>query len=165
MKQVKQTLTGFLIGIGIYAVLVEAVGFFFTDDFKSYTLGLLLGILVSVCLIFHMAATLDKALDLPAGKAEGYARCQSLVRILIMLVALLVGFKIDHFNFITLILGLLGLKIGALTAPFFLKRLYPDDFVTKEEDALAVDEDDEDEDALIQEQDNFVVEEASDIEE
>lgn len=52
MDQVKETLTGFGIGIGIYAALVEVVGIFFSEDILFYTLGLLFGVMVAVLLVF-----------------------------------------------------------------------------------------------------------------
>ena len=57
-----ETITGFLIGIIIYAVMIEAVGIFFSDDIFSYTLGLLFGIVIAVFLMIHMAKTLDKVI-------------------------------------------------------------------------------------------------------
>lgn len=134
MNQVKETLTGFLIGIGIYAVLIEAVGFFFSEDLLSYTLGLLFGVVIAIFLIIHMAKTLDKALDLPQTQATKYVKRQSLLRLLIMLLAMTAGLVIERMNFIAVVLGMLGLKIGALIAPVFLKKLYPDSFVTKHPD-------------------------------
>lgn len=134
MNQVKETLTGFLIGIGIYTVLIEAVGFFFSEDVLSYTLGLLFGVLIAIFLIFHMAKTLDKALDLPQTQATKYVKRQSFFRLFIMLLAMIAGLAIDWMNFIAVVLGMLGLKIGALIAPVFLKRLYPESFITKHPD-------------------------------
>lgn len=131
MNQVKETLTGFLIGIGIYTVLIEVVGLFFSEDILSYTLGLLFGVIIAVFLIIHMAKTLDKALDLPQAQATKYVRRQSFLRLFIMLFAMIIALAVDWFNFITVVLGLLGLKIGALIAPVFLKKMYPDSFVTK----------------------------------
>lgn len=133
MKQIKETMTGFLIGITVYAVLIELVGVFFSDDILSYTLGLLFGIAVAVALIFHMAHTLDNALDMPEAQAVKYTRKQSFLRLAIMLGAMVAALMVQKVNFITVVLGMLGLKIGALIAPFFLKRLYPDSFVTKED--------------------------------
>lgn len=133
MKQIKETMTGFLIGITVYAVLIELVGVFFSDDILSYTLGLLFGIAVAVALIFHMAHTLDNALDMPEAQAVKYTRKQSFLRLAIMLGAMIAALMVQKVNFITVVLGMLGLKIGALIAPFFLKRLYPDSFVTKED--------------------------------
>lgn len=133
MKQIKETMTGFLIGITVYALVIEVVGIFFSEDVFSYTLGLLFGAAVAVALIFHMAHTLDNALDMPEAQAVKYTRRQSFLRLAVMLCAMIAALMVQRFNFITVVLGMLGLKIGALIAPFFLKRLYPESFVTKEE--------------------------------
>lgn len=133
MEQVKETLRGVVIGILLYAALVEIVGIFFSGNIQGYTQGLLAGTAVAIFLMVHMAVTLDKGLDMPEQQAVKYTRRQSFVRLGIMLAALLLGVVFDQLNFIALVLGLLGLKIGALVAPFFLKRMYPEHFVTKDE--------------------------------
>lgn len=131
MSQVKETIIGFLIGIGIYAVLIELVGFFFSEDFFSYTLGLLFGVAVAIFLMIHMAKTLDRALDLPQTQAIKYTRRQSFLRLAVMLAAMVIALMIEQLNFIAVILGMLGLKMGAFIAPKLLKALYPEDFMTK----------------------------------
>ena len=131
MSQVKETIIGFLIGIGIYAVLIELVGFFFSEDLFSYTLGLLFGVGVAIFLIIHMAKTLDRALDLPQEQAVKYTRRQSFLRLAVILAAMVIALMVEQFNFIAVILGMLGLKMGAFIAPKLLKLLYPEDFVTK----------------------------------
>lgn len=136
MKQVKETLTGFFLAIGIYAAVVEVIGIFFSENLLSYTLGLLFGVAVAVLLILHMTKTLDRALDLPEAQANKYVRKQSFLRLVIMLAAMIIALSTEWFNFITVIIGLLSLKLGALFAPFFLKRLYPDSYVTKESDEV-----------------------------
>lgn len=131
MNQVKETMKGFFIGIGIYTVLIEIVGIFFSDDILSYTLGLLFGVAIAILLIIHMAKTLDQALDLPQIEANKYTKKQSFLRLFIMLIAMIIGLRIKYFNFITVVLGLLGLKFGALLAPVFLKLLYPESYKNK----------------------------------
>ena len=133
MSQVKETLKGVFIGILIYTVLVEVIGIFFSGDILSYTLGLLVETAVACALMLHMTFTLNKALDMPENQAVKYTRRQSFIRLLIMLAALLLGVVFNQLNFIALVLGVLGIKIGALAAPFFLKRMYPEHFVSKEE--------------------------------
>ena len=134
MSQVKETLKGVFIGILIYTALVEVIGIFFSGDVFAYTLGLLVGATVACVLMLHMTYTLNKALDMAETQAMKYTRRQSFVRLLIMLGALVFGVVFDKLNFIALVLGILGLKIGALLAPFFLKRMYPEHFVTKEDE-------------------------------
>lgn len=134
MELVRKTIIGFLLGIGSYGVLVELFGVFFSEDILSYSLGLLYGVIVAILIFLHMARGLNRALDLPQEKAEKYARKQAFLRLAMMLVALLVVLRIPKLHFIAAVLGLLGLKIGSLFAPFFLKRIYPQDFVTKDAD-------------------------------
>lgn len=136
MSQIRETKTGFYIGIGIYAVIIELVGIFFSEDILSYTLGLIFGVLIAVFLFGHMAKTLDHALDLQEKDASKYVRFQSFLRLVIMLAALTIGLLTKQLQFITVLLGVLGLKIGALIAPFILKRLYPGHYITKEEDMV-----------------------------
>lgn len=134
MNQVKETMTGFYVGLGIYAVIIEVVGIFFSEDILSYTLGLLFGVIVAVFLFGYMAKTLDHALDLQENDAGRYVRLRSFLRLAVMLAALTIGLVTEQLYFWTVLLGLLGLKIGALMAPFILRRLYPDSYITKEED-------------------------------
>lgn len=134
MNEVKETMIGFYIGIGIYAAVIEVVGIFFSEDILSYTLGLLFGIIIAVLLFGHMAKTLNHALDLQENDATKYVRLRSFLRLFVMMAALTIGLKTKQLSFLTVILGLLGLKIGALLAPFILRRLYPEHYITKEED-------------------------------
>ena len=136
MNQVKEILTGFYIGIGAYAILIEIIGIFFSGNILSYTLGLLFGVVASIFLFHHMAKTLDYALDLQEGDASKYVKRQSFLRLAVMLAVLTIGMITKQLMFITVLLGLLGLKIGALVTPFILKHLYPDSYITKEDDLV-----------------------------
>ena len=134
MDQVKKTIHGFLIGIGVYAIVMEIVGVFLSKDLFAYTAGLVLGIMVAIFLLIHMAKTLDRVLDLSKGEATKKNRLYWFIRFIVMLVALVIGLSVKSINFIAVIIGLMGLKVGALIAPFFLKRIYPENFVTPLED-------------------------------
>lgn len=136
MNQVKETMTGFYIGIGIYAAVIELVGIFFSENLFSYTLGLLLGVVAAIILFHHMANTLDYALDLSEAQASKYVKRQSFFRLLLMLGVLTIGMITKQLSFLTVLLGLLGLKIGALITPIILKRLYPDSYITKDDDLI-----------------------------
>ena len=92
---------------------------------------MLFGVAVAIFLIVHMAKTLDRALDLPQEQAVKYTRRQSFLRLAVMLAAMVIALLVEQFNFIAVILGMLGLKMGAFIAPKLLKHLYPEDFVTK----------------------------------
>mgnify|MGYP006988905437 CR=1 FL=1 len=143
----KETFIGFLLGLSVYAVVVEAIGIFFSGDILAYTVGLLIGVVAAVLIFAHMAWTLNRAFDYPEAGATKYIRKQTFLRLLMMIIVMLPGLIVHRIRFVSLILGLLGLKIGALIAPFFLKRLYPEHFVPDEETLTKVipDEDEEEE--------------------
>lgn len=130
MKEVKEVLTAFMIGIAIYAAMIECVGIFFSEDILAYSLGLLIGIFIAIALFCHMAKTLDKALDMYEIQAKKYVKKKCLLRLLMMLIGMMIGLAIEQIYFVSLVLGILGCKVGALFAPFFLKKLYPDRYVT-----------------------------------
>lgn len=144
MELVKETFVGFLCGLSVYAVAIELVGIFFSGDIMPYTIGLLIGIIAATLIFLHMAWTLNRALDYNEDGATKYVRKQTLLRLLAMVIVMLPGLLVSGINFLTLVLGLFGLKIGALIAPFFLRRMYPEHFVTDEETLSKVIEDEED---------------------
>ena len=131
MSQVKKTVVGFLLGIGIYTGMMELIGLCFFRDKVSYTLGLLFGSVVAVLVMVHIVKTLDKALDLQEQQAVKYTRRQALLRLGIMLIALIVALSVEQLNFIAVVIGMLGLKLGSFLAAFLLKKIYPEEFVTK----------------------------------
>ena len=145
MKLVKETFVGFSAGLLIYAAVIEIIGIFFSGDILPYTAGLAIGIVAAILIFTHMAWTLNRALDYQEDGATKYVRKQTFLRLLVMVIVMLPGLLVDNINFITLVLGLFGLKIGALIAPFFLRLLYPEDFITDEETLSKVIEDDDDE--------------------
>ncbi len=146
MNQVKETMTGFFIGLAAYTVLVEIFGILFSSDIVSFSLGLLVGVATCVFLFCHMTKTLDYSLDMEQGAASKYTTFQSILRLLVMFAVLTIGMKLDRVNFVAVVLGLFGLKVAALIAPTILRKLYPDDFITKPEDmVMQEDEDDLDE--------------------
>lgn len=134
MDQVKKTITGFLVGIGIYGFGVELIGLIFSTDKAAYSFGLSFGLLVAVFLMLHITYTLSKALDMGEQGATKYTRKQAFLRLMIMLAAMIIFLKAPNINFIAALIGLLGLKIGSFIAAPLLKKIYPDDFVTKSED-------------------------------
>lgn len=131
MSQVKKTVVGFLLGIGIYTGIMELIGLCFFHDKVSYTLGLLFGSVVAVLVMVHIVKTLDKALDLQEQQAVKYTRRQALLRLGIMLIALITALSVEQLNFVAVVIGMLGLKLGSFLAAFLLKKIYPEEFVTK----------------------------------
>ncbi len=121
MDKVKDTLIELFIGIGIYFVITEIVGLIFVENKLTYTAGLLLGVVGAALLATHMYVTLNKGLDMEKDAATKYIKSNSFLRLAIMLLILLVGRAITHISFLAVIIGLLGLKIGAFMQPLVNK--------------------------------------------
>ncbi len=140
MDQVKKTIIGFLIGIGIYGIGIESVGLIFSQDRIAYSLGVVFGLLVAILMIVHMAHTLNRALDMEERQATKYTTRQAFFRLGMMLIAMIIALRVSQIHFIAALLGMLGLKIGAFIAAPILKRMYPEDFVTKPDDLVSGEE-------------------------
>lgn len=145
MERVRETLTGLAIGTLIYAIPVGIIGLLISGDKLKFTFGFLLGLFVSSLLIIHMTYCLERALERTSDEAKSYMRIRSLFRYAVMFAALASGFLLEEINFIAVLLGLLSIKFAAQLTPYILKRLYPDEYITKEEAYMYRGEDDESE--------------------
>lgn len=132
MNEVKETLRGFYIGIGIYALVIEVIGLIFSGNRLAYTIGVLFGVIISIYLTIHLAKTIDRALELPQEPAIRHMQIQSVKRLFITLFVLTIGLMVEWINFIALVLGLFGRKAGALMAPTLLKKLYPEHYARRQ---------------------------------
>ena len=105
------------IGILIHFVFFEIIGIYFVTNRTSYTWGLLYGCMTAALLAWIMYRSLDAALEM--GESEAVKCCQrdSMIRMLIMLAAAIVGMKVYFFNFPAVIIGILGLKASAFIQP------------------------------------------------
>lgn len=113
-----ETLLDLFIGIIGYFIIFELIGLIFVENRLSYTLGLLLGCLISGFLAWDMFVSIDNALDLPEDDAVKYSRKRSLLRWLVMLVAAFAGMRLKALSFPAVIIGILGLKIAAFCQPY-----------------------------------------------
>lgn len=113
-----ETLLDLFIGISIYFIIFEIAGLIFVENRLSYTLGLILGCVVSGFLAWDMFVSIDNALDLPEDDAVKYSRKRSLIRWLVMLVVAFAGMRLAVFSFPAVITGMLGLKIAAFCQPY-----------------------------------------------
>jgi hypothetical protein len=120
-----ETLLDLFFGMMIYFILFEIVGLIFVENRLSYTLGLILGCLVSDFMAWDMFVSIDNALDLPEDDAVKYSRKRSMIRWLVMLVAAFAGMKLSLISFPAVIIGILGLKIAAFCQP------YTNSYITK----------------------------------
>lgn len=110
-------LPGLLLGILLFGVICQVVGFFLVTDEAFYSIGLWVGILTAFFMAFHMAYTLDTAVEKDVKGAQGSATKHNLIRyfIVVIIMGILMVTRIG--NPLAAFLGVMGLKVSAYIQP------------------------------------------------
>lgn len=98
-------------GIVIYAIIVALISSFISKETISVVLGVVFGSIISILNFKLLAIALEKAMELPPGKAQVYASSRYLIRMFIVAVTVFVSVKNPSINVIGTILGLLSTQI------------------------------------------------------
>ncbi len=124
MKEEKQTLMEMFIGLFVATLLVVVIGVFIANNKSSYILGVLLGSVVALVVLYQMYHTLGKAVEMEGKRATRYTVASALVRMALMGASLAIGILWpDVFNIVGILLGLLTLKLCAFVQPIIHKTL------------------------------------------
>lgn len=126
MEEAKETLRELKTGIVLFAILAEVGGIWFMKNKPAYGLGVFFGAAVAFGLSIHMFRTLEIGLDLDEKSATSYIRRKTVLRIVIMGVAVALACLFPAFlDVIGVLLGLLGLKVSAYLQPVIHKYVVP----------------------------------------
>lgn len=112
-----KTLQELLIGISVFTILVEILLLIFTKNRLYNSLGLITGGVISLICAVHMAWGIDIAVMLDEKSSITITRKYTVIRYLIMCVALIAIGVTDIASPVTLIIGFMALKIGAYLNP------------------------------------------------
>lgn len=118
-----KTLQELTIGIALFGIICEILLLVFTQRKLYYSIGLLIGVIISELCAIHMAWGIEIAVMLDEKGSIAYTRKYTVIRYVIMCVALVVVGVIDFGSPVTLILGYMSLKMGAYLNPFIHKIL------------------------------------------
>lgn len=113
-----RTLRELIYGILIFGVVALVPVLIFTDKRLYYSTGLLAGIFMSVVCAIHMAWGIEIAVNLDEKSSIAVTRKYTVIRYLLLCVVLGVIGVSDVGSPVTLIIGFLGLKMGAYLNPF-----------------------------------------------
>lgn len=127
-KRVNETLGELIAGILAAGVLIQAAELLIAASYPelagsvpSFAVGLWLGILTAVGLAVHMYRSIDRALDMAAGDAEGHMRRAYLVRTAAILAVAMLVYLLNLGYVMAVFLGMLCLKFGAFLQPLMHK--------------------------------------------
>lgn len=118
MREEKQTCLEMMVGIIGSTILIAIVGAIFAPNKGTFVLGVVLGGILAIGILMQLYRSIDKSLAMDERSAEKYAVRSSMIRLLFMGIALVIGLLLPNiFNVVGILLGLLGLKICAYTQP------------------------------------------------
>lgn len=125
LEEARRIRTELLIGIFITAFLELAVGIWIADNKPAYALGVLAGAAIAAGLLWHMYKSLDEALDMDPDSAVKYARKKSILRLVMMGLAVGISGAIPGIlNPLGMFFGILALKFGTYFQPLVHKYIF-----------------------------------------
>ena len=123
-----------LIGTSVIALMVMVVFFMgFRSDFKSLSLGLVLGVLIGLLNFMDLANTMERAVLKNPGKAQSYAIKKYFFRYITTGVVLYIAVITPHLHVIGTVIGMMLIKLSVLVTHLFNdKRFYKEIIKRKE---------------------------------
>lgn len=113
IDEMDETLLDLITGCLVYSMFFEVIGLIVVSNKLSWTLGLLLGTAVAVIMSISMHRGIASCLCMEPAAARRTMTIQSILRLLLMFGAALVGIRTPWFSFPAVITGILGLKVSA----------------------------------------------------
>ena len=80
LSDMNRALPGLLGGMVLFGVVSQIVGMFFVEEKLNYSIGLWIGVLIAAFMAFHMAWSLNSALDQDVKGAQAVATRQNIIR-------------------------------------------------------------------------------------
>lgn len=105
-------------GIIIYAIIISAISIFIPKETIHIMLGVVFGSIIAILNFRLLALTMEKAVDMPPGKAQIYTTGRYFLRMFIIGVVIFVSVKNPNINVLGTILGLVSTQIV-----IFVKKL------------------------------------------
>ena len=110
----------------VYGLLIQVICFFVAGDLLKATVGLWIGIVTAVLMLRNMRDSLNEALYLGEAGARKYVQSAYMKRYIAVVVVFIAVSLLGIANVLTLLAGVMGLKVSAYLQPvkhkFFSKE-------------------------------------------
>lgn len=103
--------------IFLYGIIVQIICLIVPGNRLQYSIGLWIGIVVGMGMLVHMRNSLNEALDLGEDGARKYMQKSYAVRYVTVIIIFLVVSYLQIANVVTLLIGIMGLKLSAYLQP------------------------------------------------
>ncbi|HBV84028.1 MAG: ATP synthase subunit I [Lachnospiraceae bacterium] len=127
LKKINIALPGLLFGIILFGVICQAVGLFLVTDKANYSVGLWVGVLTAIFMAFHMAVTLNSAVERDVKEAQATVTRQNIIRYLVVIIILGILMTTKIGNPLAAFAGIMGLKISAYLQPLLARWFHEPD--------------------------------------
>ncbi len=121
IKEINSALPGLLLGIILFGIVCQIAGCIFATDKSDYSIGLWIGVLTAVLMAFHMAFSLNIAVEMDVKGAQTAATRHNIIRYAAVVIVLGVLMVTRIGNPLSAFLGVMGLKASAYLQPLFNK--------------------------------------------
>lgn len=119
-KKIDGTLFDLCLGIFLYGIICQVVILFFPHT-PEYSIGLWIGIFLGIFGSIHMWWSLDRGLEMASKDAMKTVGTQSILRYLVLVIAMALLVVSGFANPLFAFLGYMGMKISAYMQPFTRK--------------------------------------------
>lgn len=103
----------------VYSLIIIGIMFIGLKDAKPYVLGFIFGTTIGILGFKLIEKTTGKAVTMEPSKAYGYSVFHYFIRYIIYAVVLIIAALADYLNFLTVVFGLLMIKIVIVTSAFY----------------------------------------------
>ena len=101
----------------VYGLLIQVICVFTAGDLLKATVGLWIGIVTGILMLRNMSDSLIEALDLGKAGAKKYVQSAYMKRYIAVVVVFVVVSLLGIANVLTLLAGVMGLKVSAYLQP------------------------------------------------
>jgi len=109
--------------ITILAVLI-VISFVFLNEPMRWAYGYIFGGLIGILNFILLARTMERAVEMPPHKAQGYATVNYFIRFIITGVVIIVALKADYINALAAVIGIVLIKLIILVTNLFSDKEY-----------------------------------------
>ena len=108
----------------IILAILTIISFIFLDEPMRWAYGYIFGGLIGILNFLLLARTMEKAVEMPSHKAQGYATVNYFIRFAITGVVLIVALKADYINALAAVIGIVLIKLIILVTNLFNDKEY-----------------------------------------
>lgn len=127
LRKINTALPGLLFGIILFGALCQIAVIFFAGDKADYSIGLWVGVLTAIFMAFHMAVTINSAVERDVKGAQAAATRQNIIRYLVVVIVFAILMMTRIGNPLAAFAGVMGLKLSAYVQPILSKRIHVSD--------------------------------------